>query len=402
MPQVKIKHDAIASVEARLLKRLRARGAAPRVELARELSLAPSTIGIYVDRLLEDGFLLEGDKAVVDKGRPATLLTLNPDGGRFVGVDIEARNILAVSVDFSQRPIRKVHRRLRANEPHESVIAKIEEAIREVVAGDHREVLAIGIGVPGTVDADRGLAVHYEYIRGWRDLPLKRHFERAFNAPVHLENNIRSMALAEMWFGLGRDVSSFICLGVRSGIGAGVVVGGELCRGRHNVAGEIGGWPVHTGAFDVADDEGGDETSAAWRRLEDIASTRVVAERLASLEGAGVSTKARMGLETSFARWLAAARRGDVVVTAELARVARALGLVVAQLSLALDPGKIVLAGPLTCFGDAILAPLVETVERFSIPLHSAVPEVVCSELGEYAGALGAAALAVHEWKPAR
>src|SRR3954469_5262803 len=100
-PGARIKQKAIASLEAELLRRVRAQEGLSRVELARRLELAPSTAGAYVDRLIAEGFLSERTKETRDFGRPPTLLTLNPEGGRFIGVDFEARNLMATLVDFS-------------------------------------------------------------------------------------------------------------------------------------------------------------------------------------------------------------------------------------------------------------------------------------------------------------
>src|SRR2546423_13439196 len=85
--EIKIKRRATANLEAELLRRVRAQTGLSRVELARQLHLAPSTAGAYVDRLVAEGFLFEQQKIERDLGRPPTLLSLNPAGGRFIGVD---------------------------------------------------------------------------------------------------------------------------------------------------------------------------------------------------------------------------------------------------------------------------------------------------------------------------
>src|ERR1700723_1588836 len=98
----KIKHQSIANIEGDLLRKVRAQEGLSRIELARSLNLAPSTVGIYVDHLIEEGFLSEGKRVGREFGRPPTALGLNAQGGRFIGVDFEARNIMATAVDFSQ------------------------------------------------------------------------------------------------------------------------------------------------------------------------------------------------------------------------------------------------------------------------------------------------------------
>src|SRR5262245_28116099 len=91
--RLQIKQKAIAKLEAEMLRRVRANEGLSRVDLARQLHLAPSTVGAYVDRLIHEGFLFERQKVARDFGRPPTLLSLNPEGGRFIGVDFEASNL---------------------------------------------------------------------------------------------------------------------------------------------------------------------------------------------------------------------------------------------------------------------------------------------------------------------
>ena len=145
----KIKRETIANQQAELLLRIRAQEGLSRVDLARSLNLAPSTVGIYVDHLVEEGYLFEGRAAERDFGRPPTILALNPRGGRFIGVDFEARNIMATAVDFSQRPLKQFHDTIAVAEPVEKILEKIEHAIETVSVDDDREVLAIGVGAMG-------------------------------------------------------------------------------------------------------------------------------------------------------------------------------------------------------------------------------------------------------------
>ncbi len=391
-PRFKIKHETIAHLEGDLLRLVRAQEGLSRVELARSLNLAPSTVGIYVDHLIAEGFLSEGKRVGRDFGRPPTALSLNAQGGRFIGVDFEARNIMATSVDFSQTPLKQFHDTIAAADSVEKILEKIERAIGEVIADDARRVLAIGVGVPGVIDPVHGVARQYKHIRGWTNIPLVDRLSRRFSVPVFLENNIRSMALAELWFGQGRGLQDFICLGMRSGIGAGIIVDGHIYHGGNNLAGEIGDWPCVV--------EGGVAT------LEGIASLRGIQAFLAgeagevqSGEGGAQNLRsAPQDGEFGVAQLLQAAQEGDAKVAALLERVARMLGLVISQLNRAFNPGKIILAGAFPAFGTAFLERLREHFRETSPPEE--LPMLVISNLGEFNGAIGAAALAVHEWRP--
>lgn len=348
---LKTKHHIVAGLEAELLRRVRTDESMSRVELARRLKLAPSTVSIYVDRLIDDGFLVEKEKVERAFGRPPKALGLHPDGGHFIGIDFEARNIMATAVDFSQKPIKRAKEKIQASDTVDVILGKIDKAICQVRASE-RALLAIGIGVPGSIDHEKGVALHYRHIAGWDNIPLAEQIGRRFSVPVFLENNIRSMALAELWFGEGRGVDNFICIGVRSGVGAGIIIGGHLYRGSQNLAGEIADWPCSAG-----------RGRQSFTRLEDIVSMRAI-------ENGSFENAARM------------------------------LGLALAQLNYAFNPEKIILAGAITAFGQPFADQVKQGMSHFSDSLPA--PNIVNSSLGDFNGALGAAALAVHHWKPVR
>lgn len=406
MPRrIKAKHQQVASLEAEMLRRVRARGGLSRVQLARELKLAPSTAGIYVDRLVRDGFLRQtATRERETAGRPPTALVPNPDGGRFVGVDFEARNLMATVVDFSQQSLRQVHKIIRPADSASQIVAKIAQAIDELMAGDTRPLLGIGVGVPGTIDPVKQVAVHYDFIQDWRDVPLGTTLRERFHAPVYLENNIRSMALAELWFGAERGLRNFVCVGIRSGVAAGIVIGGHLLRGARHRAGEMGRWrcPV------TAEQAGGDVACRnGWSSgqdgaaLEQVASlSALVAAAQRGRERGRPTSLAAVGGELTVDDVLAAARAGDAFSGSLLQAAARVHGWVAHQLDQLFDPERIIFAGPLADCGDLFLGTVRETARQLSDPGRE--PPVANSSLGRYNGALGAAALALHQWKPKR
>ena len=406
MPRrIKAKHQHVASLEAEMLRRVRARGGLSRVQLARELKLAPSTAGIYVDRLVRDGFLLEAETQERETaGRPPTALVPNPQGGRFVGIDFEARNLMATAVDFSQQPLGQVHKTIRPGDSTAQILAKITQAIDELMEGDARPVLGIGVGVPGTIDPVRNVAVHYDFIPGWSDVPLGARLSERFGVPVFLENNIRSMALAELWFGAGRGLRNFVCVGIRSGIAAGVVVGGHLLRGARHRAGEIGHWVCPVPAELAEGRLAGGNGAGCWQagmRLEQVASlSAILAAAQRGLERGETTSLAAVEDELTIDDVLTAVREGDGFASSLVSAVGRVHGWVAYQLDQLFDPEKIVFAGPLADLGDRFLATVRETARQLGDAGHE--PAIVSSTLGQYNGAVGAAALALHQWKPKR
>lgn len=402
--RLKIKQKAVANLEGELLRRVRADDGLSRVDLARELHLAPSTVGAYVDRLIAEGFLFEWQTAERDFGRPPTLLALNPKGGRFVGVDFEAHNIMGTLVDFSQKPLRQIHKTIRPSDSVQQIIGKIEHLISELMGDRPRDILGIGIGVPGSIDPKNQIALAYAHIKGWKNIPLGEQLTKKFKVDVFLENNIRSMALAEMWFGQARGLENFVCLGIRTGIAAGIIVRGRVLHGKNNLAGEVGDWLCPVAPIERSKNGLQNNWSCAGlQALEDIAGVpailKAVTEACKKNGDAGLGGKKG---ELTFDDVSRAATDGNDVVIQIVQNVAQTLGWVVCQIDAVFNPQKVILAGPLVALGDALLKPLRQAVEHFSSELQQESPVVVNSELGEFNGALGAAALALHEWKPKR
>jgi N-acetylglucosamine repressor len=384
------KQQEAAEAQSALIREVRRRDASSRVQLARSLSLAPSTVGLYVDRLIGEGYLREGRKLLGGSGRPATIVELNPQAGEFIGVDFDARLIAATSVDFSQQVRKQTQRAVRASDTVPDVLARIEDAIGELARPS--QLLGIGVAVPGAVDSNSGIARHYEHIPGWQDVPLVARLSRRFRVPIYLENNIRAFALAEQWFSQRAAARNFVCLGIRSGIGAGVVIDGKLHHGTDGLAGEIGSWPCVAPA--------GDETQRTVT-LERVASVRAILDRLTDETGRGASTALRpVRGKATLDELLRAARASDPLVLRHLQIAAAAVGQVIAQLSLLLNPERVVIAGPLAELTEAFLDPVSQAVDQYLSPQHAKKPAIVASSFGDYGGALGAAALAVHQWRP--
>jgi glucokinase len=401
---MKLSLEQTASIESEILKKVRAHPGISRVALARDLRISASTAGVYVGRLITEGFLFESEKAERESGRPPTTLRLNPEGGQFIGVDFEARNIMTMAVDFSDQPLKHVHTAIEKSNTAGDILKKIERSIAEVLSDNSRRLLAIGIGVPGLVDAANGIALQYKHIDKWRNVALTKPLARKFGVPVYLENCVRSMALAEMWFGQGRGERDFVCVGIRTGIGAGIVAGGQLQRGGASHAGEIGRWRIPWPESALARFfKGRDVDGAADAELEDVASVRAIVNALEKARTAREKTilSVQRGALT-FADVVRAAQQRDTLTMQIIEASAQVLGRAVSQLIFALNPSKVILAGPLTLLGDSVLHPLRARVKAALRNYETDIPMILNSTMGEFNGALGAAALAVHQWKPAR
>lgn len=378
----KIKKKQTARLESALVQKIRHAGGLSRVELAREIDLAPSTAGVYVNRLLEEGILLEGERQGSEIGRPRLLLTPNPAAGHFIGIDFEAHNINAVAVDFAQGELARVHRQISPEDAVEQILERLAEAIEAVRRQASGSLLGIGVGVPGLVDPERGVAIRYSQLEKWENIPLSNFLSDRFGVPVSLENNVRAMALAELKLGKARSLRNFVLIALRSGVGGAIVVDGQIYRGTGYVAGEIGQWrcPRFAGGVPLGE----------WDLLENIVSVPTL------LSAAAIS-----GPGDNLDSLIRAFRRGESVAVSAVKDALRSLGWALVQLCYVLSPQQIILCGPLTALGKQLTDPLQSQLRDLPFIPAEFLPQVKAGEFHEFQGALGATAHAISAWRPA-
>ena len=354
--------------------------ATSRTTLAKALAISPSTTGLYVDQLIAENYLNESGLNQGAMGRPRRILSTHSEAGWFAGVEFNAQRIQAVGVDFSGSLKATVELLLPAEVIADQVIKSILNCVARLTETMQGPLLSVGLGVPGLVDAQAGVGLYYAFIPDWNEVPVAEKIGSKLNVPVILQNNMRAIALAERWFGLGHGLNDYVILGPRSGFGIAMVLDGKVIEGAHHAAGEIGRWP-----WPLTGEAGGSQelhhalsAPATWRRLAGAGGQKKLPEDL------------RLGLaalaETSGPEWDA--------VCADYARV---IGL----LHLVTNTGVFILHGPLTILGERFCHSITEAAFTQMPSLRSTGLKVVPSTLGDNAGALGAASLAMEAWLPA-
>lgn len=351
--------------------------ATSRRALADVLKLSPSTTGDYVDQLIASGHLVESGLEQGRMGRPKRVLRTVPGAGWFAGIEFNAERVQAVRVDFSGVQGRTLSRVLSDDADRDSVMAEITRMIQDLKPGAEGPLLAIGVGAPGLVDPVAGLATHYSFLPDWKNVPVCDQLQWQFDVPVILENNLRVIALAERWFGGGRELDDYVILGPRSGFGIAMMKAGRLVEGKHHAAGEIGRWvwPLTGSGAEMHDML---SAPAVWRRL------------------AGATARARPPADLRAA--LTALADSDGAARSSVVEdYARVIGL----LHLLLDSTAYFLHGPLTALGNRFCSDISERAVALMPALRDMPPNMVDSTLGDDAGALGAASHAMEAWQPA-
>jgi glucokinase len=282
---------------------------------------------------------------------------------RVVAVDVGGTDMKAALVDHDATALDF------RSQPTPPAPPRIVDAVAELVEA-WRPVDAVGLAVPGVVDEERGVAVWSENL-DWRDVPLAAQITERCALPVVLGHDVRTAALAETRVGAARGISDVVYLSIGTGIAAGIVLGGRLHAGG-GYAGEIG----HTPA-------GHDEPCACGGAgcLEAIASAAAIARRYTARSGRPVAGAKEVLLA------------GDADALAVWDEALDALAAALAWIASVIAPEVVVIGGGLSQAGDALLDPL-----NARIPRHltfQRVPRLVPAALGDRAGCIGAALLAL-------
>lgn len=372
---MRYKPDEFQQQLAECILHLRTRRANSRSSLARSMGISASTMGIYVDTLIKRGLVQESGQELGHVGRPKRLLRPCAEAGWFAGIEFHGGGIWGVAVDFAGKVITRYHEFLPPNIDAGRVIETLQKVFYILSSGMGTPLLGVGIGAPGLVNAREGVALNYRFIKDWRDIPVARMLEGATNVPVHLEQGLRAIALAERWYGLQHRLKDYVILGARFGFNAAFVHGGNVATGARHAAGELGFWPCPT----RPGVELGDLISApaSYRRLAGFADAAPVP----------------VNLLDAFAELRGRSPERLEEVAADFARV-------IGCLQLLLDPEVFVLHGPICQLGEEFSQEILRQVDRQVPALQGMPPRVELTMLGEEAGALGAACLAVENWQP--
>jgi glucokinase len=256
------------------------------------------------------------------------------------------------------------------------------------------EVLAVGVGAAGMVDANTGV-LRFAPNLAWRELPIAQRIGDALGLPCQVDNDANVAAWGEWRFGAGRGYRHMLLVTVGTGIGGGIVAGRRLFRGAHGFAAEIGHIIVEpNGPLCGCGNRGCWEQVASGTAIGRL-GREAVAEHPHSLVAklAGERPEAVTGqLVTE------AAQQGDEVAVGILAQVGARLGEGIAGLVNVLDPQVVVVGGGAIEAGDLLLDPAREAYSgAVEAPGHRPRVPIVPAELGNDAGAVGAAALALEE-----
>jgi len=226
---------------ALVLNLLRQHGALGRNELAELTRLSSAAVTGVVAELIAQGLVVEGRSGRPRGGRPPVLLELAYDAWHAVGVKVMEDALEVVLTNLRTDVLARRHVRLDSTEP-EALLERIAVEAQGLLEASGRSpdrLVGLGVAMAGVIDPSEGVCVYSPFLQ-WRQVPVRRLLEERLSRPVHLDNDVNALAAAETLFGLGKNARNFVVITVGRGIGAGLVIGGEIYRGADGGAGELG------------------------------------------------------------------------------------------------------------------------------------------------------------------
>ncbi|WP_297197426.1 ROK family protein [Thermanaeromonas sp.] len=307
----------------------------------------------------------------------------------FLGIDLGGTSIKGGIVDKEGRILAQGQVPTKAQDGAEVVLAQmatLTEVLKVTAGIKESELQGAGVGIPGSVDVEKGL-VRLAPNLHWSNFPLKEKMEKVLGIPVSLDNDAHVAALGEMWQGAGRNYKDILMVTIGTGIGSAVILDGEVRRGFWGYGAELGHVKV--------DPEGALCQCGGRGCLETLASATAIVHQVERelKRGRPSSLQHKPGLEAKDV--LLAAREGDELALEVVNRAASYLGIALANAVFLLGPEVVIIGGGVAQAGEVILKPLKERFVEALGPWQIRPLPLLAARLGNKAGFVGAAYLAL-------
>ncbi|MFD0827556.1 ROK family glucokinase [Neobacillus sp. M.A.Huq-85] len=309
-----------------------------------------------------------------------------------VGVDLGGTTTKLAFLTTSGEILQKWEIPTDNSDEGRNITGNIAKAINEKLAslGENKNrLIGIGMGAPGPVDYENGVILNVVNL-GWKEnYPLKEQLEVTTDLPAAIENDANCAALGEMWKGAGGGAKDLVCVTLGTGVGGGVIIGGNIVQGANGAAGEIGhitavpngGAPCNCGKTGCL------ETVASATGIVRLATKEILKGDLKGELAEKQAANGKINAKDVFD----AARNGDQMAVKVLDEVTFHLGLVLANIGNTLNPQKIVIGGGVSKAGDILLNSVKQQFNQFAFSSVKESTELALATLGNDAGVIGAA-----------
>ncbi len=361
-----------------ILNKIRTSAPISRAQIAKETNLTPPTVSSNVKELIDQGIVIESQLGESQGGRKPTMLQINNHEFYIIGVDSGPDAIECVLADLSGTICNRVTRDLIMPITNEVFVSILKECIHSCLAAsssNSKNIIGIGVAMHGVVDVETGTSLYAPNL-GLTNISIKEQLENEFDLEVEVENDARAMALGESWFGDHGQIENMLVMNLGLGVGAGMIIDGELYHGAQHIAGEVGHMTI---------DLHGEVCECGNRGcLQTFTTGPAIAKRAREL-----SNRQEISAEEVYAL----AVKGNREYTTLLEETATIIGIGLTNLIHVMNPQKIVLGGGVTKAEKVLLPVIRQTIEQRGLTPLAKKTEVVITKFGDDATLMGAIAL---------
>lgn len=310
-----------------------------------------------------------------------------------IGVDLGGTYTKLALVDKRGRLFHRVALSTKDYRTKETLLVAIADEIDSILEKARltlKDLLGIGVGVPGLVDFKRGFIYYLTNVPDWKDVPLKKILKKKLKTSVLIDNDVNLMALGEYRFGAGRGAENLVCLTLGTGVGGGIIIDGQLYRGSTSVAGEIGHMPLK--------EKGLRCNCGGFGCLERYVGNRFIVEEIKGKIKAGRSTLIKKLVRNNLSLITPevisyAANRNDKLAVAFWQEIGKRIGIILSGVINLLNPERIIIGGGVANVGAILFKSIRDTIDERALPIPKRTVKIVKAKLGADAGIFGAAAL---------
>lgn len=375
-----------------LLEQIRQAGRIPRIELADKTGISRATVTTITAEFLQNGLIEEVAQQDGDgdtrRGRPRVDLKIRGAARLIVGVKVSHLKLSLVLMDFEGQQLETLETDLtterQSPETLAGCIADAVALLAETVGFNAADVSGVGVGIAGMVQAEAGF-VHWSPSLTERNVNFSQILTDRLGVPAFVDNDANLVAVAERRFGLGKAHTDFIVVTIESGVGMGLMLGGELHRGTRGCGAEFGHTKVQLdGALCRCGQRGCLEAYVADYAL--LREASIICPPPADADPA-----------EQVQALLAAAKQGEAAPRTIVERASRMFAMGLANLVNIFDPELVILAGEQMQLDHLFADEVVDTMRKLIVQIDKPAPEVVVHKWGSLMWAKGAAAYALDE-----
>src|SRR5699024_2428870 len=365
-----------------ILNTIRLNQPTSRAEIAKQVKLTPPTVSAIVKELIEEKIVEETELGQSKGGRKPTMLQINDQQFNMIGIDIGPSKVHSILTDLSGHIIERHTADLAAAISEDAFFSLLKKMTDHMIAAaPHLEhIIGIGVAMHGVVDIQSGKALFAPNLN-LNNIPIKAYLESMFKIPVYVENDARAMALGESWFGHHQNPHSMLVINLSTGVGAGIIVNGELFHGYDDLAGEVGHMTIDMdGPLCKCGNKGCFQTFATGKAIVREVNTLLKEDQYTLAEDVHEDAK-----------------NGDASCIKALQHIGSSIGVALTNLIHIINPQVIVLGGGVTKASDFLLPTIKKEIQDRALTNDAKETTVKITDLGKNATLYGAIALVLKD-----